>query len=216
MITFNDGRSTASTTEFDHKCGVLPSEKLVMLTVALMVRYLQNHHRWSIGSLDLRDLKRQVSEQALFIEDKAENRLSHSSGVVLIADTLRHQGNVLGQAGGPARALREPVERVARHECDDRAVLSDTKREADRGRPDAVVIDSLTVDPQDALAKLPRDASTALGHSPKDQYARCLVDQLLVLRVERVEARESLIGARVNLRLGAGEGWGAGDKSEEC
>ena len=31
MITFNDGRSTASITEFDHKCGVLPSEKLVML-----------------------------------------------------------------------------------------------------------------------------------------------------------------------------------------
>src|ERR1017187_2793689 len=33
MITFNDGRSTASITEFDHKCGVLPSEKLVMLTM---------------------------------------------------------------------------------------------------------------------------------------------------------------------------------------
>jgi hypothetical protein len=32
MITFNDGRSTASITEFDHKWGVLPSEKLVMLT----------------------------------------------------------------------------------------------------------------------------------------------------------------------------------------
>jgi hypothetical protein len=31
MITFNDGRRTASITEFDHKCGVLPSRKLVML-----------------------------------------------------------------------------------------------------------------------------------------------------------------------------------------
>jgi hypothetical protein len=34
MITFNDGRSTASITEFDHICGVLPSEKLVMLTIS--------------------------------------------------------------------------------------------------------------------------------------------------------------------------------------
>jgi hypothetical protein len=45
MITFNYGRSTASITEFDHKCGVLPSEKLVMLSasdaevIALLKRY---------------------------------------------------------------------------------------------------------------------------------------------------------------------------------
>src|ERR1017187_5839024 len=150
------------------------------------------------------------------MEDKAENRLSQSGGVVLAAGTLRHEGEGRVRAGRPTLAVRELVERVARHEQDNLAVLGDTEREADRGRLDAVVIDSLAVDPQEALAKLTRDANTALGHSAKDQYSRCLVGQLLVLRIQPVEVRDSLIGACVNRRLGAGEGWAARNMSEEC
>src|ERR1700690_2422466 len=84
------------------------------------------------------------------MEDKAENRLSQSSGVVLAAGTLRHEGEGRVRAGRPTLALRE------------------------------------------------------------------LVGQLLVLRIQPEEVRNSLIGACVNLRLGAGEGWAARNKSEEC
>src|ERR1700683_1707602 len=190
-------------TESRKRCGAIPRPS----------------RRGSVGGLNLGDLRafeRQVSEQTFFMKDKAENRLPERCGIVLATRTLRHEGEGGVRAGRPILALGEPAERVGRHEQNDLAVPGDAEREADRGRRDAVVIDGLAVHAQDALAELTRDTRAALGHSPKDQYARCLVGELLVLRIERVEARYSLIGARANLRLGACEGWGARNQSEQC
>lgn len=97
---------------------------------------------------DLRTLEREVSEQALLMEDKTQNRLTQRGGVVLAAGTLRHQGEGHIRASRPILAVLELVERVASHEQDDRAVMSDAERKADRRRRDAVVIDRLAIHPQ--------------------------------------------------------------------
>src|ERR1019366_1803220 len=143
-----------------------------------------------------------------------QNRFTQRGGVVLAAGTLRHQRKGRVRADGPILALLKLVERLARHEQDDLAVMSHAEREANRGRRDAVVVNRLAADPQHTFAIFSCDPGTALGHSPKYQYARGLVGQLLVLRVERIEARNSPVGARINLRLGTGEGRAARKKSE--
>src|SRR5665213_2865788 len=150
------------------------------------------------------------------MEYKAENRLSQGSSVVLTTGALGHEGEGAVRADRPVFAVLKLVERAARHEQDDLAVMSDAEREAERGRCDTVVVDRLAVDPQHALAELARHPCTALGHTPKDQHARCLVSQLLVLGIEAIEARNGPIGARVNLRLGTGKRWNARNQSEQC
>src|ERR1700690_2760864 len=103
----------------------------------------------SIRGLDLRDLRpleRQVSDQALFAEHKAEDWLSHRGRVVLPTSTLRHNGDGRIAAGRPSGALGEVIERILSHEQDDFPVLCHPERQADRGGRDAVIVDRLTLD----------------------------------------------------------------------
>ena len=88
-----------------------------------------------------------------------------------------------------------------------------TERESNRGRCDAIVIDRVTLDLQDALTILTRDASAGLGHAPRDQYAGGLADERPIRRVEGIEMRESSISATANLCLGSGKACATGQKA---
>ena len=69
---------------------------------------------------------------------------------------LHHSYGAIG-ADRPSRAVRELVERLLGHEHDDFAVLADAEREPDRRGRGLVIVGSVTLEPQNALALLTGD-----------------------------------------------------------
>ena len=163
---------------------------------------------------DFRAFERQIANQTLFTEDKSEDWLSQSGGVVLATRPFGHHSDGRIPSGRPSFALGEVIERALSHKQDDFPVRRHTQREPNRAGRDAVVIDRLALDAQHPFTVLAADAKAALGHVPKDQDAERFADLLPVAGVQRIEVLQGTIRAPVNLRLRMSQGGRAYEKTD--